>query len=295
MNKSMKHRLAIKTASIPAIAGLAAVLSINNAEAQVVIGNGYVNGNNRLEFDVTGGSGTNWLVDCKTTLSSSYWYNCGIIHFTNGAAHFASTNTLYANGSPYFFQVRNSSNTVYSANVYGAVWKNYSGGSSTNFAIANQFDRGNTLNTVIPTAQSGTVIYKWDSGSQSWMTSTYRNGQWSSDFSCNPGEGLLLKLGSSTNSLDVKYYGTLKEGTLTTSVPSAYGFVASQTYASGTAADLGYPAVYGDRIYKWGNGDWVPYTYYGTNWSSYFTISTGESFMTYKNAGTNWSVSVTIP
>lgn len=177
---------------------------------------------------------------------------------------------------------------VTSVNVVGYINVDVPAGFSF---IANQLvGSSSKLADLIPNPPDETVIYSWDAGfSPNGFNilgdSTWENG----DLTLTPGGGALL---FAKTPFTVTFVGEVKQGTLTTSIPTGFSFVSSQVPQAGTVSALGYTPKDGDVLYKW-DGGFSPFTYNllgDETWDpSEPTLDVGASGLLFSTAGGSWT------
>ena len=202
---------------------------------------------------------------------------------------------------------------VYSVNAVGFVNVTVPAGK---FAIiANPLNNasGNTLPSLLPSAPSGIVVYKFDTANQSFWSYTRGSRGWSDTAPSgghfdqalfNPGEGFFV-FNSTAGDVTLTFVGEVPQSTvapLNITIPSGFSMLAPQIPQSDTLqTGLGLPAANSDVVYFFRNNAYQTYTKGSRGWSATAgapagepTPAVGEGFF-YFNAATQktWSRSFT--
>ena len=170
---------------------------------------------------------------------------------------------------------------VYSANVVGYVNVPIKAGFNL---IANPLNTtNNTLDNLFPNAGFGDQIFKYNGST--FDISTYI-GFWSPGNTLNPGEGVFYNNGGVSNS--VTFVGEVLTGNLTNNIPSGFSIRSSQVPQSDTLENMGFPAGFGDQVFFYRNGGYVPSTYIGF-FSPTAQPAVGEAFWVNSGTGGSWT------
>jgi hypothetical protein len=194
---------------------------------------------------------------------------------------------------------------VYSLNVVG--YYNITVPANGFALIANQLNTtNNTLAGLLPSVPDRTAVYKWTG--TTFAISTFEEdpdrpgaGEWSQNFTLNPGEGAFIKNPSLTSPLTITFVGEVLQGSLTNPIPVGFSIRSSMVpQAGGVRSVLGLPVADGDTVYRWtgstyaistweepepGQGDWS---------AGEPTAQVGEAFFVKKDAPTQWIRSFTV-
>lgn len=189
---------------------------------------------------------------------------------------------------------------VYSLNVVGYYNVTIPAGALT--VIANQFNTtNNTLGALIPNPAPGSFFYKYVGGS-GWVTYNFDEFdlKWLPDanVTLNPGEGGFFR-NVTTSPVTLTFVGEVPQGNLTNALPTGLAIRSSMVPQSGAVtADLGYPAVAGDFVYKYVPGTgWVTYNFdeFDLKWlPSEPAFGVGEGFFSRKTAAVDWVRNFTV-
>jgi hypothetical protein len=194
---------------------------------------------------------------------------------------------------------------VYSLNVVG--YYNITVPANGFALIANQLNTtNNTLAGLLPSVPDGTAVYKWTG--TTFAISTFEEdpdrpgaGEWSQNFTLNPGEGAFIKNPSLTSPLTITFVGEVLQGSLTNPIPVGFSIRSSMVpQAGGVRSVLGLPVADNDTVYRWtgstyaistweepvpGQGDWS---------AGEPTVQVGEAFFVRKDAPAQWIRSFTV-
>jgi hypothetical protein len=187
---------------------------------------------------------------------------------------------------------QSTAQTVYSVNAVGFVNINFPPG----FTLASNPLEGatNTVPVLFPSVPNGTSVFKFDSGTGSYIGSTFLFGSWNNpSMTLVPGEGFFFKNPSATT-LTNTFVGNVKQGTLATPLAAGFTLVGSQVPQSGlVTTDLGLPIGNAESVFKF---DTATQSYTGGSflfgsWSAPGepSIGVGEGFFVKKNATASWT------
>jgi hypothetical protein len=146
--------------------------------------------------------------------------------------------------------------SVYSINAVGYVNLTIVNGYNL---IANPLNgTNNNINTIMPTAPDGSLILRWNPGSQQFAGGdNYFSGfGWldagftPSTTVINPGEGFFFQ-NNSGSPTTLTFVGEVPQGNLTNRIVANYGFYSSQVPQSGTLTSLGFPGQDGMAYLAW--------------------------------------------
>jgi hypothetical protein len=141
-------------------------------------------------------------------------------------------------------------NPVYSVNAVGYVKLSFPANSFTLICnplnVATNGINNNSLNTIIPTAAVGSVVYKFASGGFDPNPPIYTPIGWIPNTTLEPGEGAFFYTPVATNFV---FAGEVLQGSLTNVVPAGFSILASKVPQGATLSQLGYPAAVGDTVY----------------------------------------------
>jgi len=178
--------------------------------------------------------------------------------------------------------------TVYSVNAVGFVNVTVPTGFSL---IANPLLNGdNLVATILTGAPNGATIYKFNTGTGSYVSSTKSFGTWNNPLSIAPGEGFFLRNTGAPYTLT--FTGEVAQGSLSNPIAAGFQIVSSQVPVSGAlSADLNFPAANGDVIYRFNPAtqSYTSSTFSFGSWSGNPQIAVGEAFFSKKNGATTWS------
>lgn len=170
---------------------------------------------------------------------------------------------------------------VYSVNVVGYVNVDLEPGFNL---VANPLNNttGNDLNTLIPTAEFGAAVYAYD-GTQ-FVPSTYF-GSWDPNLELAPGAGFFIQVSAATT---ITFVGeVLQNGDSNMSVPAGLALLGSKVPQAASLDAVGFPAEFGDVVYFFRNGEYVPSSYFGT-FDPPAVPGVGEGFWSLKGSAGNW-------
>jgi len=187
---------------------------------------------------------------------------------------------------------QSTAQTVFSVNAVGFVNVNFPPG----FTLASNPLEGatNTVPVLFPSVPNGTSVFKFDSGTGSYIGSTFLFGSWNNpSMTLVPGEGFFFKNPSATT-LTNTFVGNVKQGTLATPLAAGFTLVGSQVPQSGlVTTDLGLPIGNAESVFKF---DTATQSYTGGSflfgsWSAPGepSIGVGEGFFVKKNATASWT------
>lgn len=184
---------------------------------------------------------------------------------------------------------------VTSVNVVGYI--NVSVPSGFSF-IANQLSAQNEkISALISRPPDGTVVYTWENGFAANSFNLFGDETWDNpDTILTPGNGALI-YNATAAAFTITFVGEVKQGTLTTTVPSGFSFISSQVPQEGTLSALGYTAKDGDVFYKWDNGfSASAYNLFGDNtWDGDEpTLKVGQSGLLFSTGGA-WTRTFNVP
>jgi hypothetical protein len=187
-----------------------------------------------------------------------------------------------------------SSAQVYSVNAVGYVNVVIPRGFSM---IANPLKAADSkISALIPTAPSGTTIYKFNATTGGYASSTFDDldNAWLPDpnITLTPGEGAFINGAAAfTNT----FVGEVLTGSLTNSMSAGFQIRSSQVPQEGRVDTvLGFPPIAGAQIYQFNNatGGYVSATFDDLDnaWlPAVPTVKVGESFWVKLGAAANWT------
>jgi hypothetical protein len=152
--------------------------------------------------------------------------------------------------------------------------------------IANPLNTSNnTLNGLLPSAQFGDTVYKWNGNG--FDISTYL-GSWSPNLSLAPGEGAFIFAAQSST---VTFVGEVLTGNLSNPLPQGFSMRSSQVPQSVGLSTIQFPADFGDTVYKWNptTSQYEIFTFLGTWSPSDPQPKVGESFWVFKSSSASWN------
>jgi hypothetical protein len=170
--------------------------------------------------------------------------------------------------------------------------------------FANQMDDGdgNLAVNLIPTAPTGTVIYKYNPATGGYATLTRIPTGWlppTSTMTLAPGEGAWVKKPTAEPSLTFTFTGEVLEGELSNPISPGYDIYSAMVpQEGGIVAVHGYTPVTGDVIYEFlpASGGYRNYTRIPTGWiPSEPVLKVGQAFWIKSLAGQTWTRSFTVP
>lgn len=189
---------------------------------------------------------------------------------------------------------------VYSVNVVG-----YTTITVTNayVLIANQLDdgAGNYATNVVPTAATGTQIFKFNPATGAYLTLTRTTPTlWSGVTSVTmaPGEGIFFKKPPASASVTLTFVGEVMQGTLVNPVTTGYDIYSPMVPQQGGITTVhGYPAANGDQVFRWNpvTSGYQSFTYTGGRWLTEPVIAVNEAVWI-KNLGAakDWTRTFTV-
>jgi hypothetical protein len=194
--------------------------------------------------------------------------------------------------------------TVYSVNAVGYVNVSVPAGS---FALlANPLNQPtNTLTAVLPDVPANTIVYVFNKTSGQFDSFTKRAASWSgtgaSTVTLDPGVGFFLKNAASTN-LNITFVGEVPQSTdtapLTVTLAAGFNLVGSVVPQSGKLeADLKYPAVNGDVLYRYNGTGYDSFTRRAATWTGGETdplINVAQGFWLNAKTGGAWTRTFTV-
>lgn len=166
-----------------------------------------------------------------------------------------------------------AADNVYSVNVVG-----YTTVTITNayVLIANQLDdnAGNYLTNHLPTAPTGTQIFKFDPAQGAYVTATRLATAWSGSgagMSIAPGEGVFVKKPPAQSSITLTFVGEVMQGELHNPVSPGFDIYSPMVPQQGGLTSVhGYPQTAGDQAFLYnpvlgayttktvgGTGSWI--------------------------------------
>lgn len=156
--------------------------------------------------------------------------------------------------------------------------------------LANPFDCGtNTVAALLPTAPSGSVLYKYTTGA-GYASNVFSGGHWSDgDMSLEPGEGGFFYNPGTTTQKFV-FAGQVLDGTATNFIPRGYSITSPMIPLPNSLGSV--PANTGDVIQTY-SGQWHSYTNTPSGWigvrrSTPLTLSPGVAFFITKQSSADW-------
>lgn len=183
--------------------------------------------------------------------------------------------------------------TVYSVNAVGYVNVTVPTGFSL---ISNPLLNGNNkVSTVLANVPNGTIIYKFNAGTGSYVANSFFLTWSNPDMVLAPGEGVFIR--NTGASYTLTFTGEVAQGALSTALSSGFQIVSSQVPQSGQLDTvLGFPAANGDIVYRFNSATQTYQAYsYFLGWGGGApVINVGESFFVKKASATSWSRSFTV-
>ena len=187
---------------------------------------------------------------------------------------------------------------VYSVNVVGYVNVTVPAGKLA--LLCNPLDPGdaNTIADLLTGLPVGTMVYKYDSATGGFVSSTYMGDPlgWmpSGDLTLNPGEGFFLS-NPGPDDIQITFVGEVQQGTLEIPLVAGFNLVGSKVPQAGKVhTDLGLPVEDGDAVYTF-NVDTQSYdmaTYAGGMWLPTMQepeVDVAEGFWVSKVNATTWT------
>jgi len=149
----------------------------------------------------------------------------------------------------------------------------------------------NELNTIIPTAPEGSLIYFFSGGSFSAEIPEYFDGVgWFPNLELADGEGVFIFVPTPTT---LTFVGEVRQGALSTSIPAGFSIRGSQVPQQATLTDLGVPGGDGDLVYTFNSaaqtydGD-IPEYFEGVGWFPDITVGVADGFFVNAAAPRSW-------
>jgi len=188
--------------------------------------------------------------------------------------------------------------SVYSANAVGYV--NLSLGAGFTL-IANPLNNTtNDLATILTNVPNSTVVYQFNTTSQSYSASTFRaaTGKWSSDLVLNPGAGAFISLPSATT---VTFVGNVPQGSLTNVISPGFSIqsfpIPVSVAVTNSIVSMPAPTA-SDTIYAFVNSSqsYSAFTARASGFTKIYTPAVGESFfyLSQATAPVSWVVNFTV-
>lgn len=190
-------------------------------------------------------------------------------------------------------------NNVYSVNAVGYVNKTLVPGYNL---IANPLNASsNSIASVFPSVPLGSRIFRYSGGTFTAVTYELDDNDvagWNNpNIVLAPGEGFFFQNNRSTN-VTITFVGEVPSGTLNNPLPAGFSLKSSIVPQSALldAANLGFPAALGDRIYRW-NGNGYNITTYelddndvaGWNNPPLATPGVGDGFFVFSTSAKTWT------
>ncbi len=177
---------------------------------------------------------------------------------------------------------------VYSVNSVGYVNKNIPTGFSL---IANPLvGANNTVPTLFPSVPDGTIVYKFDAGTQGFIANNYFFGWSDPAMTLVPGEGAFIY--NPGAGFTATFVGEVSQGNLSTPVAAGFSILSSKVPQQGALdTALGYPVADGDIVYRYDNAlaQYVAYNYF-FGWNQIPVIDVAESFFAFNSgASKSWT------
>jgi len=183
--------------------------------------------------------------------------------------------------------------TVYSINAVGFVNVTVPTGFSL---IANPLLNGNNkISTVLAGVPNGTVVYKFNAGTASYVANSFFITWSDPNMVVAPGEGLFIK--NTGSSYTLTFTGEVAQGTLATPLSAGFQIVSSQVPQAGQLdTTLAFPIANGDIVYKFNSGtqSYQAFSYFLGWGGTAPSIAVGESFFINKTSSGSWSRSFTV-
>lgn len=179
---------------------------------------------------------------------------------------------------------------VYSVNSVGYVNKTLSPAGF--HLISNPLDAADdNLNTVIPTAPEGSVVYFFRNGSYSDTAEYFDGSGWfPDDLTVAAGEGFFIYVPSATT---ITFVGEVRQGNLTTAIPAGFSIRASQVPQEAALSVLGVPGGEGDVVYAFNSAaqqysDSAEY-FDGSGWFPDLDLGVADSLFFSTVASRSWT------
>jgi hypothetical protein len=167
--------------------------------------------------------------------------------------------------------------------------------------IANQINKpgGNTLSNLLSGLPDGTGAFKWDPIGNTYIHSTYRSGTWhTTNFTFNPGEGLILIMPDGSSSLTNHFIGDLEIGALSENLYTNGTLISTFWPKTGDIyAAQGYGANVGDYAYRYsfdGLGALEYYQFTTNGWSPSLSPRAAEGFWYFPITNKVWSTTTSV-
>jgi len=241
-------------------------------------------------LQISGMYGLTNVIQTSTNLST--WSSIGTNSITDAHGTAFFTNAC----SNCFYRAKSLDGTIMSMNSLGFLNVYAPTGYSM---IANQLNSpaGNVVANLIPSPPSGTYIFKWNDSTQAYITNHFSFGSWTDpNMTLNPGEGVFFY--NPTNvTLTLTFIGEVPQGYLLNAFPTNSSIRSSIAPQSGYIDSvLGFPAVDGDAISVYRNGQYSTYTFDALippgSWNPTNPVpNLGESFWIRNSTGSsrNWT------
>jgi hypothetical protein len=186
--------------------------------------------------------------------------------------------------------------SVYSLNAVGYV--NLSLGAGFTI-IANPLNATtNNLNTILTNGMAlGTVVYKFNAGTQLYAQSTFAGGKFNPDQTLNPGEAAFIKLAAATT---VTFVGNVPQGSLSQSIPVGFSLQSAPipVSVSLTNSVLAFPGNTSDIAYNFVNATqlYANHTFVSGKFNPDYAPAVGEGFFYLNKATTarTWNVTFSV-
>jgi hypothetical protein len=149
----------------------------------------------------------------------------------------------------------------------------------------------NNLNTVIPNAPEGSVLYLFRNGAYSDTAEYFEGVGWfPDDLTIGDGEGAFIRVPEPTT---LTFVGEVRQGNLSTQIPQGFSIRASQVPQEAALSVLGLPGGDGDVVYTFDSvaqqyGESAEY-FEGVGWFPDLTIGVAESVFVRAEANRTWS------
>lgn len=216
--------------------------------ASPTLSGGNLSGNN-FTFTIKGTSGAQ--VGVYATTDFANWTSLGSVTLSGGVG--TAVDSSASSFGHRFYGVKHGS--VCAANSLGFIKVTVPGkvgGTGGEAWIANQLDNptGNTLDVILPSVPSGTVLNKYDPVTGSYETATFSGTSWCpANMILNPGEGARI-YNPSTSPLTLTFIGAVRTGQLNVALPPGFALVSSPFPKSANLMTQGIPALEGDELQR---------------------------------------------
>lgn len=209
---------------------------------------------------------------------------------TEQIKHKMRTKTLLLTAALSAAGVASTMAQVYSVNAVGYVNVKVKGSGFQ--MIANPLKAAdNKISALLPSVPDGTTVYKYNGST--YDGATFLFGAWDNpNMTLEPGEGAFIQNPDAAE-LTLTFVGEVSTGALSNPIPSGFSIRSSQVPQTGKLqADLGFPAVDGDVVYKYDEAkqNYDSYSVLFGSWTPEDpTVEVGESVFVQKSEAVNWT------